>query len=73
MLIKAEAQLSSAEAEAAAREAGLDYVHVPVPSGGMQPAHMQAFRQAVRGGGRVAALDSHEDEQARADGGHGGA
>ncbi len=40
-------QLSSAEAEAAAREAGLDYVHVPVPSGGMQPAHMQAFRQAV--------------------------
>ena len=24
-----------------------DYVFVPVPSGGMQPAHLQAFRQAV--------------------------
>ena len=33
--------------QAAAREAGLDYVHVPVPSGGMQPGHLQAFRQAV--------------------------
>ncbi|HMR32159.1 MAG TPA: TIGR01244 family sulfur transferase [Geminicoccaceae bacterium] len=40
-------QLPSAEAEAAAREAGLDYVFVPVPSGGMQPGHLQAFRQAV--------------------------
>ncbi len=40
-------QLPSAEAEAAARDAGLDYVHVPVPSGGMQPGHLQAFRQAV--------------------------
>lgn len=40
-------QLPSAEAEAAARAAGLDYLHVPVPSGGMQPAHLQAFRQAV--------------------------
>jgi uncharacterized protein (TIGR01244 family) len=40
-------QLSSAEAEAAAREAGLDYLYVPVPSGGLQPGHMQAFRQAV--------------------------
>ncbi len=40
-------QLPSADAEAAARAAGLDYVHVPVPSGGIQPAHMQAFRQAV--------------------------
>jgi uncharacterized protein (TIGR01244 family) len=40
-------QLPAAEAEAAARAAGLDYVFVPVPSGGMQPSHLQAFRQAV--------------------------
>jgi uncharacterized protein (TIGR01244 family) len=40
-------QLPAAEAEAAARAAGLDYVFVPVPSGGMQPGHLQAFRQAV--------------------------
>ncbi|MFO1067507.1 MAG: TIGR01244 family sulfur transferase [Geminicoccaceae bacterium] len=40
-------QLSSAEAEAAARAAGLAYVAVPVPSGGMMPDHLAAFRRAV--------------------------
>jgi uncharacterized protein (TIGR01244 family) len=44
---EAPGQLRSADAEAAARAAGLDYVFVPVPSGGMQPAHLQAFRQVV--------------------------
>jgi uncharacterized protein (TIGR01244 family) len=40
-------QLSAAEAEAAARAAGLDYVFVPVPSGGLMPDHLAAFRRAV--------------------------
>lgn len=40
-------QLSSAEAEQAARAAGLAYVAVPVPSGGMMPDHLAAFRRAV--------------------------
>lgn len=44
---EAAGQLPDAEAEAAARAAGLGYVFVPVPSGGMMPDHLTAFRRAV--------------------------
>lgn len=40
-------QLADAAAAAAARAAGLDYVFVPVPSGGLMPDHLAAFRRAV--------------------------
>jgi uncharacterized protein (TIGR01244 family) len=40
-------QLPDEDAEHAANEAGLDYVYVPVPSGGIMPDHMAAFRRAV--------------------------
>ncbi|HEY2659307.1 MAG TPA: TIGR01244 family sulfur transferase [Caulobacteraceae bacterium] len=39
-------QPTSAEMEAAARAAGLDYVHIPV-MGGPGPAQVEAVRQAV--------------------------
>jgi sulfide:quinone oxidoreductase len=44
-------QLSDAAAAAAARAAGLDYVHVPVVSGAMTEDDLRAFR---------AALDAHQ-------------
>ena len=40
-------QLSSAEAEGLAREAGLDYVHIPVVSGQMTREDVDAMRRAV--------------------------
>lgn len=40
-------QLPDEDAEVAANAAGLDYVFVPVPSGGIMPDHMAAFRRAV--------------------------
>lgn len=43
-------QLPAAAAEAAARAAGLDYVFLPVPSGGLTPDHLAAFRHAVERG-----------------------
>lgn len=36
-------QLPAAEAERLARAEGLDYVHIPVPSGGLGPSHVEAF------------------------------
>jgi sulfide:quinone oxidoreductase len=40
-------QMSDAEARAAASTAGLTYVHVPVPGGGLTRAHLEQFRAAV--------------------------
>lgn len=40
-------QLPDAEARAAAEAHGLDYVHVPVVSGGLKPADVTAMREAI--------------------------
>lgn len=40
-------QLSSAEAEGLAREAGMDYVHIPVVSGQMTREDVDAMRRAL--------------------------
>ena len=40
-------QLTAAEAEQLARAAGLDYLHLPVPSGGLARSHADAFAQAL--------------------------
>jgi uncharacterized protein (TIGR01244 family) len=40
-------QLPSAEAARLAEAAGLDYVHIPVPSGGMAHGHVDAFSNAL--------------------------
>jgi uncharacterized protein (TIGR01244 family) len=42
-------QLPSAEAAQLAEAAGLDYVHIPVPSGGMTRSHVDAFTDALAG------------------------
>jgi len=43
-------QPTSAEIEAAAREAGLDYRHVPIDRG-MGPTHVEAMREAMHSAG----------------------
>ncbi len=40
-------QLTAAEAERLARAQGLDYLHLPVPSGGLTLGHAKAFAQAL--------------------------
>lgn len=42
-------QLSDAEARAAAEAHGLDYVHLPVVSGGLEPGHVAAMREVIDG------------------------
>lgn len=42
-------QMPTDEASAAAAAAGLDYVHVPVVSGGIFPDHIAQMKQAVDG------------------------
>ena len=42
-------QLPSTEAARLAEAAGLDYVHIPVPSGGMNRSHVDAFAEALAG------------------------
>jgi uncharacterized protein (TIGR01244 family) len=42
-------QLPSTEAARLAEAAGLDYVHIPVPSGGMTRFHVDAFADALAG------------------------
>jgi uncharacterized protein (TIGR01244 family) len=42
-------QMPADEASAAASAAGLDYVHVPVVSGGIFPDHIAQMKQAVDG------------------------
>lgn len=44
---EADAQPAGAEIERAARAAGLDYVHVPVVSGGIFPDHVAAMAEAL--------------------------